>query len=78
MPAARADFDPTLHDVRINGRKLDVWPIIAWCMTTPFNTMSRCPVLSVPSGRAGNGTDAELIHETSSKPSVARPTRLPP
>ena len=60
LPAARADFDPTLHDVKINGKKLNVWPIIAWCMTTPFNTMSRCPVLSVPSGRAGNGVPTAI------------------
>jgi amidase len=66
LPAVRADFDPTLHDVRINGRKLDVWPILAWCMTTPLNTMSRCPVLSVPSGRAGNGvpTGIQIVGRT--------------
>jgi amidase len=66
LPAVRADFDPTLHDVRINGRKLDVWPILAWCMTAPFNTMSRCPVLSVPSGRAGNGvpTGIQIVGRT--------------
>ena len=66
LPAVRADFDPTLHDVKINGKKLDVWPIIAWCMTTPFNTMSRCPVLSVPSGRAANGvpTGIQIVGRT--------------
>jgi amidase len=66
LPAVRADFDPTLHDVKINGRKLDVWPILAWCMTSPFNTMSRCPVLSVPSGRAGNGvpTGIQIVGRT--------------
>jgi amidase len=66
LPAVRADFDPTLHDVRINGKKVEVWPIIAWCMTTPFNTMSRCPVLSVPSGRASNGvpTGIQIVGRT--------------
>jgi amidase len=66
LPAVRADFDPTLHDVTINGKKAEVWPIIAWCMTTPFNTMSRCPVLSVPSGRAGNGvpTGIQIVGRT--------------
>jgi amidase len=66
LPAVRADFDPTLHEVTINGKKLDVWPILAWCMTTPFNTMSRCPVLSVPSGRARNGvpTGIQIVGRT--------------
>ncbi|HEV8392349.1 MAG TPA: amidase [Dongiaceae bacterium] len=66
LPAVRADFDPTLHEVRINGKKLEVWPIIGWCMTTPFNTMSRCPVLSIPSGRAGNGvpTGIQIVGRT--------------
>ena len=74
LPAARADFDPTLHDVRINGKKVDVWPIIGWCMTTPFNTMSRCPVLSVPSGRAGNGvpTGIQIVGRTYSDADVFR------
>jgi len=66
LPAVRADFDPTLHEVKINGKKLEVWPIIAWCMTTPFNTMSRCPVLSIPSGRAANGvpTGIQIVGRT--------------
>ncbi|MEZ5833283.1 MAG: amidase [Dongiaceae bacterium] len=66
LPAVRADFDPTLHDVKINGKKVEVWPIIAWCMTTPFNTMSRCPVLAVPSGRAANGvpTGIQIVGRT--------------
>ena len=66
LPAVRADFDPTLHDVRINGKKVDIWPIIAWCMTTPFNTMSRCPVLAVPSGRASNNvpTGIQIVGRT--------------
>jgi amidase len=35
-------------------------------MTTPFNTMSRCPVLSVPSGRASNGvpTGIQIVGRT--------------
>ena len=37
------------HGFRIGGINF------GWVMTTPFNTMSRCPVLSVPSGRAANG-----------------------
>ena len=35
-------------------------------MTTPFNMMSRCPVLSVPSGRAANGvpTGIQIVGRT--------------
>lgn len=66
LPAVRADFDPTIHDVRINGKKQDIWPIIAWCMTPPFNMLSRCPVLSVPSGHAKNGvpTGIQIVGRT--------------
>lgn len=66
LPAVRADFEPTRHPLKINGKKVDLWPIIAWCMTTPFNTMSRCPVLSVPSGHATNGvpTGIQIVGRT--------------
>jgi amidase len=35
-------------------------------MTTPFNTMSRCPVLAVPSGHAANGvpTGIQIVGRT--------------
>ena len=74
LPAVRADFDPTLHEVKINGKTLDIWPILAWCLTTPFNTMSRCPVLSVPSGRAGNNvpTGIQIVGRTYSDADVFR------
>lgn len=74
LPAVRADFDPTLHDVRINGKKAALWPILAWCMTTPFNTMSRCPVLCVPSGHASNGvpTGIQIVGRTYSDADVFR------
>ncbi|MBC8409929.1 MAG: amidase, partial [Rhodobacteraceae bacterium] len=53
IPAVPADFDPTKDELKINGK--DVNKMLGWCMTTPFNTMSRCPVLTVPSGQASNG-----------------------
>ena len=52
-PAVPADFDPTKDIVLINGK--EVRPELGWVMTTPFNMMSRCPVISVPTGRASNG-----------------------
>ncbi len=40
--------------------------ILKECMTWPFNMLGRCPVLSVPSGRAGNGvpTGIQIIGST--------------
>jgi Asp-tRNA(Asn)/Glu-tRNA(Gln) amidotransferase A subunit family amidase len=53
LAAVPAEMEPTTADVRINGVAVD--PVIGWVMTYPFNMLSRCPVMSVPSGRAGNG-----------------------
>ena len=51
-------------EVEINGIKVD--PMLGWVMTTPFNTLSRCPVLSVPSGQASNGvpTGIQMVGKT--------------
>jgi Asp-tRNA(Asn)/Glu-tRNA(Gln) amidotransferase A subunit family amidase len=54
IPALPADFDQSKDTVRINGREIGN-PFLGWAMTTPFNAMSRCPVISMPSGRARNG-----------------------
>lgn len=53
LPAVSADFDHSKDTLSIDGRRVD--PMLGWAMTTPFNMLSRCPVISVPSGRAGNG-----------------------
>jgi len=41
-------------------------------MTTPFNTMSRCPVISMPSGQAKNGvpTGIQIVGRTYSDADV--------
>ena len=64
LPAVPADFDQTSGTVTINNKLVN--PMLGWVMTTPFNTMSRCPVLSVPSGRASNGvpTGIQLVGKT--------------
>jgi Asp-tRNA(Asn)/Glu-tRNA(Gln) amidotransferase A subunit family amidase len=74
LPAVRADFDPSAHEVRINGKKLKESPVIAWCMTPPFNMLSRCPVLSVPTGHAKNGvpTGMQIVGRTYSDADVFR------
>ncbi len=53
IPAPLATHDPSKDTILINGQEVD--PALGWAMTTPFNTLSRCPVLQVPSGRASNG-----------------------
>ncbi len=64
LPAVPADFDQSKDKITINGK--EVRPELGWVMTTPFNTMSRCPVLSVPSGHALNGvpTGIQIVGRT--------------
>ena len=64
LPAVPAGFDPANDEVRINGKVVE--PNLGWVMTTPFNAMSRCPVLSVPSGHAANGvpTGIQIVGRT--------------
>jgi Asp-tRNA(Asn)/Glu-tRNA(Gln) amidotransferase A subunit family amidase len=64
LPAVPADFDQSKDTVKINGKVVN--PFLGWVMTSPFNTMSRCPVLSMPSGRAKNGvpTGIQIVGRT--------------
>lgn len=64
LPAVPADHDHTRDATTINGKTVN--PFLGWVMTTPFNTLSRCPVLSVPSGRASNGvpTGIQIVGRT--------------
>ncbi|MCH7941917.1 MAG: amidase [Proteobacteria bacterium] len=64
IPAPRAEHDPATDQITINGVAVD--PMIGWAMTYPFNVMSRCPVISVPSGRASNGvpTGIQIVGPT--------------
>lgn len=56
-----ADFDPTTDEIRVNGDP--VGPELGWALTYPFNMLSRCPVLSIPTGRSSNGvpTGMQLV-----------------
>jgi Asp-tRNA(Asn)/Glu-tRNA(Gln) amidotransferase A subunit family amidase len=47
-----ADLDYSKDKVEINGNNVD--PMLGWVMTYPFNIRSRCPVLSIPTGKASN------------------------
>lgn len=64
LPAVKADFDHSRDTVEINGKPVN--PMIGWVMTMPFNTMSRCPVMTLPSGRAQNGvpTGIQIVGKT--------------
>jgi aspartyl-tRNA(Asn)/glutamyl-tRNA(Gln) amidotransferase subunit A len=62
VPALPAEWD---HEpVIANGRASRRWYEVL--MTVPFNVCSRCPVLSVPSGRARNGvpTGMSIVGKT--------------
>ena len=64
IPAVPADFDQSKDRLSINGRPVD--PALGWAMTPVFNMLSRCPVLSLPSGRAASGvpTGIQLVGKT--------------
>jgi amidase len=55
LPAVKADFKLSRDKIRINGKLTKLPTDLAWVMTPAFNTLSRCPVLAVPSGHAPNG-----------------------
>jgi amidase len=56
-----ADNDYSRDELTIKGQTVD--PLLGWVMTYPFNTLSRCPVLAVPSGigAAGVPTGIQLV-----------------
>lgn len=58
LPDVPADFDQSRDKLTINGKEVD--PFLGWVMTLPFNMLSRCPVLSVPTGFAANGVPTGL------------------
>ena len=70
MPALPAEWDE--EPQVINGRPTRNWFEIL--MTVPFNICSRCPVMSVPSGRARNGvpTGMSIVGKTYDDPTVFR------
>ena len=49
LAAVPAEHDQSRDTVTINGRTVD--PLLGWVMTLPFNMLSRCPVLSMPTGK---------------------------
>jgi Asp-tRNA(Asn)/Glu-tRNA(Gln) amidotransferase A subunit family amidase len=72
LPAVKADFSLSRDRVRINGKASKLPADLAWVMTPVFNTLSRCPVLAVPSGHASNGvpTGIQIVGRTYSDADV--------
>jgi amidase len=72
VPSVAADLDSTTDKVQINGKEVE--PMLGWAMTPPFNILSRCPVLAVPSGRARNNvpTGIQIVGRTYDDRSVFR------
>lgn len=63
VPAVKADFE--MRDpLSINGKPIDSY--LGWTMAWPFNMLSRCPVLALPSGHAATGvpTGIQLVGRT--------------
>jgi amidase len=59
-----ADIDSVNNTVEINGQQVDA--NLGWVMTVPFNMMSRCPVLTMPTGVATTGvpTSIQIVGRT--------------
>lgn len=64
LAAVAAEHDQSRDDVFINGRRVN--PILGWVMTLPFNMLSRCPVISMPSGHTAENvpTGMQLVGAT--------------
>ncbi|WP_424984370.1 amidase [Microbulbifer sp. S227A] len=64
LPAVPADFDSTTDSLDVDGTPIGT--TLEWVLTTPFNMLSRCPVIAVPSGRADSGvpTGIQIVAPT--------------
>jgi amidase len=71
VPSVPTDID-FFAEFKVDGVAIE--PYLDWCMTYPFNSMSRCPVMSVPSGFASNGvpTGLQIVGRTFDDVSVFR------
>ncbi len=58
LPATKAGKSYVKRKLRIDGKPQET--IAHWLMTICFNIMSRCPVMSMPSGLASNGVPTGL------------------
>ena len=72
IPALIAGEDYVERGLTIAGKEAD--PFFDAMMTLPFNILSRCPVLAVPSGWASNGvpTGIQIVGRTYDDATVFR------
>jgi Asp-tRNA(Asn)/Glu-tRNA(Gln) amidotransferase A subunit family amidase len=72
VPSVKADHDELSSEFRINGKPVE--PYVGWIMTNPFNLVSQCPAMSVPSGFADSGipTGVQIVAKTFDDLSVFR------
>jgi Asp-tRNA(Asn)/Glu-tRNA(Gln) amidotransferase A subunit family amidase len=72
IPSVKADHDESNTEFRINGNRVQAY--VGWVMTNPFNLVSQCPALSIPSGFADSGipTGVQIVGKTFDDLSVFR------
>ena len=72
LPAVKHDHNATDANFTIDGAKVPA--SIGWYMTMPFNLVSQCPVIAVPTGFAASGipTGMQIVGKTFDDLSVFR------
>jgi len=72
LPSVKHDYDPTNPNFTIDGERVPA--SIGWYMTMPFNLVSQCPVIAVPTGLAASGipTGMQIVGKTFDDLSVFR------
>ncbi len=63
LPSVKHEFDLAGSHIVIDGEPV---PAIGWYMTMPFNLVSQCPVMAVPTGFAASGipTGMQIVGKT--------------
>ena len=64
LPSVKHDHDPSNPNFTIDGERVPA--SIGWYMTMPFNLVSQCPVIAVPTGFAAYGvpTGMQIVGKT--------------
>ena len=72
VPTVAAEHDCGAEDFRVNGKPVHAY--LGWNLCYPFNMVSQCPVIAVPSGlsTAGLPTGIQIVGRT-----YGRSERLP-
>ncbi|MEM7292874.1 MAG: amidase [Pseudomonadota bacterium] len=72
LAAVKADHNQVRDRVLINGKEVD--PVLGWVMTLPFNMMSRCPVMTMPTGMTSYRvpTSIQIVGNTYCEKDVCR------